>query len=398
MSELMNDAALSKLKHDAQAQAVSGQGPAFLPDFKASTVGTMGIELELMVLDRLTFDLFPAAPDILRLLDKHDKPWVHTPEITTSMLEVATAILTSFDEAAEQLEHIRTTVQRAAFDVGASISGGGAHPFQKWNEQRIYPKERYFASERKFGYLAKLFTVFGMHVHIGAGTPDEAMRLCSWLTQRAPLFIALSANSPCWQGEVSGFCSSRSNVVGAFPMSGILPYEIRTWDDFRAHFDELAGHGIVNSIKDFYWDVRPKPEYGTVEIRVCDTPLTVDRAAHLAAFAQALARWLWSERPALSPDVYLTHSYNRFQASRHGLQGTLVDPVTAASVTLADDLRATLGALAPHAEALGSADALASLRTVVDEDGNDAAWLRARFAHAGTLPDVVRQQAALFMG
>ena len=335
MSELMNDAALSKLKHDAQAQAVSGQGPAFLPDFKASTVGTMGIELELMVLDRLTFDLFPAAPDILRLLDKHDKPWVHTPEITTSMLEVATAILTSFDEAAEQLEHIRTTVQRAAFDVGASISGGGAHPFQKWNEQRIYPKERYFASERKFGYLAKLFTVFGMHVHIGAGTPDEAMRLCSWLTQRAPLFIALSANSPCWQGEVSGFCSSRSNVVGAFPMSGILPYEIRTWDDFRAHFDELAGHGIVNSIKDFYWDVRPKPEYGTIELRVLDTPLKPVYAAALACYARELCLE-WADQPGRWPTSASRELYiwNRFNAARDGVEASWIDPESGASMPI----------------------------------------------------------------
>ncbi|RLM48840.1 hypothetical protein DVK02_18635, partial [Halobellus sp. Atlit-31R] len=153
----------------------------------------------------------------------------HTPEITTSMLEVATSILTSYGEAAEQLEHIRSTVQRAALEVGASVSGGGAHPFQRWNEQRIYPKERYFESERKYGYLAKLFTVFGMHVHIGAGSADEAVRLCAWLTQRAPLFIALSSNSVCWQGEVSGFCSSRSNVVGAFPMSGIQPHDLRSW-------------------------------------------------------------------------------------------------------------------------------------------------------------------------
>ncbi|RUT67632.1 hypothetical protein D0817_25430, partial [Flavobacterium cupreum] len=108
------------------------------------------------------------------------------------------------------------------------------------------------------------------------------------LTQRAPLCIGLSANSPGWQGEDSGFCSARSNVVSAFPMSGIMPSHIRTWADFQAHFDRLAGHGIVNSIKDFYWDVRPKPEYGTIELRVLDTPLKPAYAAALGSYAREL--------------------------------------------------------------------------------------------------------------
>src|SRR3954452_12959984 len=116
----------------AQARAVAGAGPAFLPPFANSRLGGLGIELELMVLDRLTYDLLPAAPDILLLLDKQEKDWVATPEITTSMLEVATSVLGSYREAATQLEEIRASVQRAAFAVGAAISGGGAHPFQKW--------------------------------------------------------------------------------------------------------------------------------------------------------------------------------------------------------------------------------------------------------------------------
>jgi carboxylate-amine ligase len=381
---------------DQQALAVSGQGAAILPDIRESTLGTMGIELELMVLDRLTYDLFPAAPDILALLDRHEKPWVHTPEITTSMLEVATSILGSYDEAAEQLEHIRATVQRAAFEVGASISGGGAHPFQKWAEQRIYPKERYFASERKFGYLAKLFTVFGMHVHIGAGSPDEAMRLCSWLTQRAPLFIALSANSPCWQGEVSGFCSSRSNVVGAFPMSGILPYEIRTWDDFRVHFDQLAQYGIVNSIKDFYWDVRPKPEYGTIELRVLDTPLKPVYAAALACYARELCldfadqagRWPSSA----SRELY---TWNRFNAARDGVEGSWIDPETGVAMPILDAVHADLARLRKRSRDPGFGKACAVIEQLM-KDGGQARWLRAHLDAGGGMNDLARMASELF--
>src|SRR4051812_27595396 len=151
----MADAVLEQQRRDdAQALAVAGRGPAFLPPFIRSRLGTMGIELELMVLDRLTYDLLPAAPDILRLLDMQSKAWVATPEITTSMLEVATSILDGYLPAAAEIEEIRSSVQRAAFQVGAAISGGGAHPFQKWHGQRIYPKERYRESAKKYGYLA----------------------------------------------------------------------------------------------------------------------------------------------------------------------------------------------------------------------------------------------------
>lgn len=396
MSELSNQGPAAAGLDEAQARAVSGQGPAHLPDFTPSTLGTMGIELELMVLDRLTFDLFPAAPDILRVLDKHDKPWVHTPEITTSMLEVATSILQSFGEAAEQLEHIRSTVQRAAFEVGAAISGGGAHPFQRWNEQRIYPKERYFESERKYGYLAKLFTVFGMHVHIGAGTADEAVRLCAWLTQRAPLFVALSANSPCWQGEVSGFCSSRSNVVGAFPMSGIQPHELRSWQDFRDYFDRLAGFGIVNSIKDFYWDVRPKPEYGTIELRVLDTPLKPVYAAALACYARELCLEFASQ-PGKWPSngSRELYTWNRFNAARDGVEGNWIDPETTLSMPIAEVIRADLARLALRSTDPGFAQACKVIEALMEE-GGQAGWLRRHLAAGGGMNDLARIASELF--
>jgi len=366
-------------------------------EFRTSSALSFGVELELMLINTRDWNLAPDADDLLRRTAEAGHGGELKPELTQSMIEINSSVHTRYPDLLAELRTTRDVLAHHARRMNVALAGGGTHPFQKWSERRIYPTERFLSVSEKYGFLAKQFTVFGQHIHIGCANADDAIYLNHALIRYVPHFIALAASSPFYQGVDTLFDSSRLSVVNAFPLSGTMPL-VADWNAFDAYFARMHALGIVKSMKDFYWDVRPKPEYGTVEIRVCDTPLTVDRAAHLAAFAQALARWLWSERPALSPDVYLTHSYNRFQASRHGLQGTLVDPVTAASVTLADDLRATLGALAPHAEALGSADALASLRTVVDEDGNDAAWLRARFAHAGTLPDVVRQQAALFMG
>lgn len=381
---------------DAHALAASGQGPAYLPPFAQARLGTMGIELELMVLDRLTYDLLPAAPDILRLLDLQEKRWVATPEITTSMLEVATSILENHQQAAAELEEIRHSVERAAFEVGAVISGGGAHPFQQWSDQRIYPKERYRESARKFGYLAKLFTVFGMHVHIGVPSGDEAVRLCAWLTQRAPLFIALSANSPCWQGENSGFCSARSNVVGAFPMSGTMPSHIRSWEQFEQHFDRLAKLGIVGSIKDFYWDVRPKPEYGTIELRVLDTPLHPSYAAALACYARALCieasrqrgRWPTNDGPEL-------YTWNRFNAARDGVAGMWIDPETGQRRSIVDVVTADMSRLAPKSDDPGFKTARAHIEELL-RNGGQAKWLTAQLDAGYGMNDLARHASELF--
>ncbi len=377
-------------------RAAAGAGPAFLPPFASSRLGSMGIELELMVLDRLTYDLLPAAPDILRLLDQQEKAWVATPEITTSMLEVATSVLGGYREAALQVEEIRTSVQRAAFAVGAAISGGGAHPFQKWNEQRIYPKERYRASAKKYGYLAKLFTVFGMHVHIGMASADEAVRVCAWLTQRAPLFIALSANSPCWQGEDSGFCSARSNVVGAFPMSGIMPAELRSWRDFARHFDRLARHGIVNSIKDFYWDVRPKPEYGTIELRVLDTPLHPAYAAALACYARELCIEV-AQQPGRWPGEQARelYSWNRFNAAKDGVLGQWIDPCSGVHQQIQHVVRSDLERLAARSDDPGFPDACGLIEAMLG-DGGQARWLTSHMATGAGMNDLARVASELF--
>jgi carboxylate-amine ligase len=380
----------------AQALAVAGKGPAFLPPFTESRLGTMGIELELMVLDRLTYDLLPAAPDILRLLDMQSKQWVATPEITTSMLEVATSILEGYAPAAAQIEEIRASVQRAAFQVGAAISGGGAHPFQKWNEQRIYPKARYRESAKKYGYLAKMFTVFGMHVHIGVPDADEAIRICAWLTQRAPLFIALSANSPCWQGEDSGFCSARSNVVGAFPMSGTIPSHIRSWEDFSSHFARLAGHGIVHSIKDFYWDVRPKPEYGTVELRVLDTPLHPAYAAALGSYARELCIEVF-ESPGKWPadDSRELYAWNRFNAAKDGVEAHWINPCDGVARPVHQVVTSDLARLAARSTDPDFGQACAMIEQLM-EGGGQARWLTAQMAAGAGMNDLSRVASEMF--
>jgi carboxylate-amine ligase len=363
--------------------------------FKSSSALTFGVELELMLVNTRDFNLAPDADDLLRRCTRDAPQGELKPELTQSMIEINTSVHKHYPALLAELRATRDVLAAHARKMNVALAGGGTHPFQKWSDRKIYPTERFLAVSEKYGFLAKQFTVFGQHVHIGCATADDAIYLTHALVRYLPHFIALAASSPFYQGVDTAFDSSRLSIVNAFPLSGTMPL-VHSWAEFNRYYDRMKGLGIIASMKDFYWDIRPKPEYGTVEIRVCDTPLTVDRAAQIAAFAQALARWLWEKRSIdTTPDVYLTHSHNRFQACRHGFAGTLIDAATGRARPLADDLRETLRLLAPHAQMLDSQDAFAALTETIDQ-GNHAQWLRGAFAETGTLQDVVRQQAELW--
>jgi carboxylate-amine ligase len=210
------------------------------------------------------------------------------------------------------------------------------------------------------------------------------------------LFLALSAASPFFQGADTAFDSSRSNVVGAFPLTGTAPAVVR-WSDFEAYYNDLQQPGIVASMKDFYWDIRPKPEYGAVEVRVCDTPLTVEGAALLGCYAQLLSRWLLTERPfEIGDDVYLLYQYNRFEASRFGLKGQIAErgkprqPIHASIVERMQGLGRFTSDDA-EIQALGKIAYMAGQRL------NDATWLRQIYKERGSLNDVVRLTADAWM-
>ena len=293
---------------------------------------------------------------------------------------------------------MRDVVTQAAQRLNVRIAGGGSHPFHMWADRRIYPTERFKHLLDLYGYLAKQFTIFGQHVHIGCPDGDAAIYLTHILSRYVPHFIALSASSPFQQGEDTAYQSSRLNTVSAFPLSGQIPF-VHSWKEFLEYFEKMRNYGVVESMKDFYWDIRPKPEYGTVEIRVFDTPLTVERAAALAAYVQALARHLLAERPlAPSREVYMLYNYNRFQACRYGLGGTLIDAYSGEQRKLADDVLLTLARIAPGARELGSAAVLEALGASVISGEGDAWWLRKAYKERGALNDVVRIQSDLWMG
>jgi carboxylate-amine ligase len=360
-------------------------------EFSRSQSLSLGIELELQLVRAHDRDLAHEAGDLIARLAKKKVPGEVKPEVTLSMIELNTSIHTSFQGALAELEAQRAAVCEAAGVLNLGVCGGGAHPFHDWSERRVYPAERFKVVTERYGYLAKQFTVFGQHIHLGCTSGDEAVYLVHMLTRYMPHFIALSAASPFYQGEDTSFQSSRLTAVSAFPLSGHMPF-VPDWAAFLEYFETMRGYGIVEGMKDFYWDIRPKPEYGTIEIRVCDTPLTVRRAALLAAYAQSLAAWLLHER-AREPlaAVYQVNAYNRFEACRFGYLGKLVDPYTRRVRGIAEDILDTAAAVMPQAARLGCVDAVRTLAEDVRRGYSDAGWLRSRLADSGSLPDVVRE-------
>ena len=368
-----------------------------LEEFAQSRSLTLGVEIELQIVNTQDYDLTPSAADILRVIKHSRLRGEIKPEITSSMLEISTGICEDYECALTQLRALRDALRPAAARLNLGLCGGGTHPFQHWSHQRIYPSPRFHHLSEMYGYLSKQFTVFGQHVHIGCPGPDEALWLLHSLSPYIPHLIAMSASSPFVQGVDTGYNSARLNSVFAFPLSGRAPF-VRSWEEFGAFFEKMTSTGVIESMKDFYWDIRPKPEFGTIELRVCDTPLSVEKAAALACYLQALCRWLREERP-FEPveDDYLVYTFNRFQACRFGLAGEVVDPKTKQRSKLRDDILRTLTRIGEHALDLRALDACNLIRDSLVE-GNDANWLRAQRRVGVPLAAVVEQAALRWAG
>lgn len=365
--------------------------------FTPSDVLSLGVELELQLVNTRDYDLTRTSSDLLALV--REKP--HTGdiklEITESMIEISTGVHAEVETLLSELQSIRKTLLHAADRLNVGVAGGGAHPFQHWTDRRISDRPRFQHVSGLYGYLAKQFTVFGQHIHIGCSTGDDALYLLHALAKYVPHFIALSACSPFYQGVDTAFDSSRLNSVFAFPLSGRAPF-LLSWSEFQTYFARMKKAGIISSMKDFYWDVRPKPDYGTIEIRVCDTPLTVERAALLAGYAQALSRWILDTRPFdLNEEVYLSYTFNRFQACRFGIEGENVDVQTNARRQIGEDILATLDTIAGHTRPSDIAKLIASVSSIV-RTGNDARWMREQYAGNRSLPDLVWRQVQRFRG
>ncbi len=384
--------------HDFTPAGDSPHDTPQLEPFRQSAPLTLGVELELQLVNTHDYDLAPYSDEMLRLMRKLELPGAVVPEMTSSMIEISTGVCESTAHVLGELSQLRDALVRSADKLNIAVVGGGTHPFQQWHQQRIYDRPRFRELSELYGYLSKQFTIFGQHVHVGCPGADEALLMLHRMSRYIPHFIALSASSPYVQGQDTQFDSARLNSVFAFPMSGRAPFTL-SWDGFNAFFTKTTRTGVVKSMKDFYWDIRPKPEYGTIEIRVFDTPLTIERAAALAGLVQSLASWFMHEQPFMpAEDDYMVYTYNRFQACRFGLEAVYVDPVSGRHMPLREHIQLTLQQIAPHAQRLGAWPAIEQIVQDAGKGVNDARWLRQQQVRERLLAEVVRQAGERFKG
>lgn len=242
-----------------------------LADFHRSDPFTLGIELELQVVNPPGYDLSQDASTLIADVQHELTVGEAKHDITESMLEIATGVCRDISHAQIQLSAIQQAVQRAALRHHLQICGGGSHPFHAWQRQQISDNPRYVKTVEHFGYLAQQATVFGQHVHVGCQSSDDAIYLLHGLSRFVPHFIALNAASPWFDSTDSRFACSRLNRFSSYPDNGPMPW-VADWQGFRRLFRQLSYTSMIDSMKDLHWDIRPSPQFGTVEVRVMDTP------------------------------------------------------------------------------------------------------------------------------
>lgn len=364
--------------------------------FKKSAVASIGMELEYQLIDIHTYNLISKAKELIRNIKSGPYQIRIKAEITQSMIEINSSIHHSPQTMLKELSALHTYLLTQATSLEIALCGGGTHPFQTWAMQKIFPTLRNKNISRKYGYLSKLATVFGLHVHFGCGSGEDALYLTHALARYVPQLIAIAASSPFYQGVNTNFCSSRSTVFNAFPSSGVIPY-LSNWNEFSEYFKKMRNLGIIVTMKDFYWDIRPKPEFGTVEIRVCDTPLTIKKAVLIAAYIQALAIYLLEERPTqVCPNLYYLYSQNRFEASRYGFKGNFINPYTMKQCLILEDLLDTTKTIEKYTSQLGNTNYVTQLLQDALNGINDAFTLIQLFKQKGSLHQVVEEQCKIW--
>jgi glutamate---cysteine ligase / carboxylate-amine ligase len=354
---------------------------------------TLGIEEELMIVDAETLDLVNSIETLLE--EVPETTGDIKPELMESVLEIAVGPVHDTREAGEALRALRRSVSEAAGRAGLRIGSSGTHPTALWEEQRISARERYRDLVDSLRFVARQEVIFGLHVHVGLDDPEKAIQVANGMRVHVPILLALSANSPFWRSDATGLASTRTPIFRAFPRVGIPP-SYDSWEDYERRIGFMVDAKVMEDYTWLWYDVRPHPNLGTVEMRVMDAQTHVEHTLALAALIQAMVKelaehWEAGRSPGRFPHEMLDE--NKWLAARHGLQGDLVDLPERRLVPARELARRLYDRLREHARELGSE---AELQGVVDliERGNGAQRQRVIYEANRDLDEVMREIVA----
>jgi glutamate---cysteine ligase / carboxylate-amine ligase len=343
--------------------------------FGKSDPYTLGVEEEYMLLDARSFDLVQHIDTVLAAVQGHPLESQVNAELMQSVLEIATPVCRTAGDVHRELTNLRELVSGVARENGMRLGSAGTHPFSLFERQRITARDRYRALVDQLQYIARRELIFGMHVHVAVDDADKAVKIVGGLLPHLAPLLALSASSPFWRGEPTGLSSSRQMVFAAFPRSGPPP-RFRDYADYAEVVGQLERTGCIADYTHIWWDVRPHPRLGTIEIRVCDAVTRLEDAVAIAAYCQAVVKQL-SERHDAGEEIPSFHriltSENKWLAARYGLEAPVMDLPTGRRnrVPVAQLVRRTLREIEPHARELGSERELEGILAILDR-GNGA--------------------------
>ncbi len=351
---------------------------------------TLGVELELQLIDPETLALKSAILDIVERLPEGCE-WAK-PELMQSYLEVTTGVCTDVDGVRRDLTEKLCKVTKAAEDSAADLFWAGSHPFSLWMDQEISPSERYHKLVEKMQDTARRIVTFGMHVHVGVESGDKAIMIIDRMMRYIATFLALSANSPFWVGRNTGLHSQRCKIMEQLPAAGIPPF-LRNYSEYCWVVNHSIQAGTINSIQEVWWDVRPHPRYGTVEVRIFDLPPNLEDVLALTALTQCLVQALSNQidEGVYQYDIHpIMVRQNKWKACRYGMRAELIDPVTHNPIPVRDLVFHLYEKLKPYAERLGCTKELGRVLGML-ERASGAEKQLALYDATGDLKEVVRR-------
>jgi len=338
--------------------------------FTSSPRSSLGVEWELELVNLETRELQGAASDILAELGsahggEHPKA---KHELLESCIEVITGVCGTVDEAVHDLAATVDEVAEAAAARDIGVMSSGTHPFTDWATQQISPNPRYAKLITDMQWLARRLQIFGVHVHVGVRSPEKAIPIVNALTGYIPHFLALSASSPYWVGTDTGLASARSKVFEGLPTAG-PPYQLSGWNDFERFMETLISAHTISTIREVWWDIRPHPQFGTVELRICDGLPTLFEIGWAAAMSQCLVEMLNSQLDkgyTLPMPKGWTVRENKWRAARYGIDADILVGDQGRTAPLRDSTLELVDELMPFAERLGCTKELAQARDMLD--------------------------------
>jgi carboxylate-amine ligase len=364
--------------------------------FGATPPYTLGVEEEYMLLDPESFDLVQHVDTVLTAVRENELVERIGPELMQSVVEISTPVCHTAGDIDRELRRLRAYVTEVARGQELRVGSAGTHPFSLFERQRITARDRYRNLVDQLQYVARRELIFGLHIHVAVDEQEKAIAVMSALLVHLAELLALSGNSPFWRGEATGLSSSRQMVFAAFPRSGPPP-RFRDYADYAEVVGQLEKTGTIADYTHIWWDIRPHPRFGTIEIRVMDAISHLEETVALTAYVQALVKY-YSERFDAGRELPSYHriltTENKWLAARYGLEAPVMDLATGRRnrVPVAQLIRRTLREIEPHARELGSEGELEGIRDILAR-GNGADRQLRVFNANRDIVEVVREIA-----